>query len=79
MQIKDKTKAQKIRITIENDIDAGIALQHVAEVVSKGRCSKNGTMYCLATLFSDNINVYATEYRKNDCFLVCKETKQREF
>ena len=72
-------KEQKIFITIEDGIDAATAVKHVAEVVSKGRVSKNGTMYCYATLFADLINVYAIDYRKYDCFRVNREKHIRQF
>jgi hypothetical protein len=72
MKILYETKPQKIRVTIEDGIDPATALEHVAEVVSRGRVSKNGTMYCFATVFPDETRVIAVEYRKNDCFLVEK-------
>lgn len=64
---------EKMHITIEDGINSVVALRHVAEVVRGGRVSKNGTMYCYATLFPDDIKVVTKEYRKSDCFEVYSE------
>ena len=64
--------SEKIHITIEDGINPVVALERVAEVVRDGRVSKNGTMYCYATQFSDDIMVATAEYRKSDCFRVYK-------
>ncbi len=65
--------SEKIHITIDDGINPEVALRHVAEVVSKGRVGKNGTMYCYVTLFPDDIRVVTKEYRKSDCFAVYSE------
>lgn len=72
----DTPKPQKMRITIENEIDPVVALERVKAVVSKGRISKNGTLYCYATEFADGITVVVSDYRKSDCFLVYKKEGQ---
>lgn len=63
----------KIHITIEDDIEPAVALDHVRSVVKHGRISKNDTMYCYLTLFPDGTMVQTREYRKSDCFRVCKD------
>lgn len=75
MKTNDTSKPQKMRITIEDGIDPVVALERVKAVVSKGRISKYGTLYCYVTEFADGITVAVSDYRKSDCFLVYKKKK----
>jgi len=65
----------KIIIDIRNDIDPEVALGRVKAVVEGGRVSKNNTLYCYSTVWSDDIVVAVRDHRKNDCFLVYKKGK----
>ncbi len=62
----------KIIIDIRDNIDYSLAMERVSSVVDKGRISKNKTLYCYHTAWSDGINVSVRDYRKNDCFVVYK-------
>ena len=63
---------QRITIEIRDGIDPVDALQRVRQVINEGRVSKNGTMYCYGTTFTDGIKVHTRDYRKTDCFVVYK-------
>lgn len=67
---------EKIHITIEDGINPEIALERVRTVVSRGRISKNGKLYCYVTAFGDGIVVAVADYRKSDCFRVYKDDKK---
>lgn len=75
-------KPKRIHITIYDDIDESTALECVKQVVSMGRISKNNTMFCYASILNTSkygdVAVVARDYRKSDCFLVCKHTKNRQ-
>ena len=65
----------RIHLDIEDGIRPEIALECVKQVVQMGRISKNDTMYCYATTFDTaqgEIEVYANDYRKSDCFKITK-------
>lgn len=66
----------RITIDIRDDIHPYTALELVQEVIKGGRVSDNGKMYCYATIFNTtyygDICVRTREYRKSDCFIVCK-------
>ena len=64
--------SSKIHITVEDGIEPSVALEHVAEVMKRGRISGNGKYYCYVTLFPDETRVMVNEYRKSDCFVVEK-------
>lgn len=70
----------KIEIDIRDGISPEIALEAVRQVVSEGKVSQgeNGKMYySWATTFTinlDKIMVWTRQYRKHDCFMVCKCT-----
>jgi hypothetical protein len=64
---------QRIIIEIRDGIDPVDALQRVRAVINEGRVSKNGTMYCYGTTFTDGTKVHTRDYRKNDCFVVYKQ------
>ena len=68
----------KIHIDIRDDISTVDALDAVSRVISKGRVSKNNTMYCFLTIFSNRIAVSTNEYRKSDCFTVWKYKNQNK-
>lgn len=74
-----ESKAQKIRITIEDGIDPTTALERVKEVIHGGRVSKNETLYCYVTVFNDGIVVSVSDYRKSDCFRIYKTKKNEQF
>lgn len=65
----------RITLDIRDNINPIIALECVKEVIKIGRVSNNGKMYSYATTFITKygeIGVYTREYRKSDCFLICK-------
>ena len=64
---------QKIHITIEDGINPVMALEKIKCVVSNGKISKHGKLYCYVTEFADGIVVKVADYRKGDCFLVSKK------
>jgi hypothetical protein len=65
----------KIYIDIRDDIVLEDAIRRVAHVIGEGRVSKNNTMYCFLTTWTDGIAVSTREHRKNDCFVVWKHEK----
>lgn len=65
----------KIYIDIRDDIDPEDAVRKVAHVISEGKVSKDNTVYCYLTTWSDGIAVSTREYGKNDCFIVWKHGK----
>lgn len=68
----------RIHIDIRDDVDPVVALECVRSVVAMGRVSKNGTMYCYGTSFMTEdglVWVYTRDYRKSDCFYVCKDKR----
>lgn len=65
----------KIIIDIRDNIDYKIAIERIQHVISEGRVSKNNTLYCYHTRWKDGICVSVRDYRKNDCFVVYKESK----
>ena len=50
-----------------------MALEKIKCVVSNGKISKHGKLYCYVTEFADGIVVKVADYRKGDCFLVSKK------
>ena len=62
----------KLYIDIRDNINPEDAIRRVAHVVGNGKISKNNTMYCFLTTWTDGIAVSTREYRKNDCFIVWK-------
>ena len=70
----------KIEIDIRDNIDEVTAVKCVLEVVKQGRISKNGKMFCYATVLDTKygeVAVVARDYRKNDCFMVCKHNPKQ--
>ena len=70
-------KSERIIITIKDNIDPEIALNHVATVIKQGKVSKvkDKTQYCFHSVFTDNISVTA-RYKYNinaDSFIVHRE------
>ena len=65
----------KFIIEVRDGIDPNEALDRVGHVISEGRVSKNNTLFCYHTSWSDGINVTTRDYRKNDCFVVYKNQK----
>lgn len=68
----------RIIVDIRDDIAPVVALECVRIVVSMGRISKNATMYCYDTSFNTPegvILVLTRDYRKSDCFIVCKDKR----
>jgi hypothetical protein len=70
--------SEKIHITIEDGIEPAVALDHVRSVVKHGRISKYNTLYCYLTLFPDGTMVQTNDYRKSDCFVVCKDRRRNK-
>lgn len=72
----------RICIDIKDGIDEINALECVKQVVSMGRISKNNTMFCYASVLSTSkygdVAVFARDYRKSDCFLVCKHEENQQ-
>lgn len=73
-----KESSTKIEIDIRDNITPSTALNVVRNVVEMGKISigeKGKKYYCWATSFTTeegDMMVYTRQYRKNDCFLVCK-------
>jgi len=63
----------KIHIDIRDDIDPEVAVRRVANVISDDRISRNNTLYCYLTTWTDGICVSVRDYRKSDCFVVWKD------
>lgn len=66
---------KKIHITVYDDIPLERAVDYVHDVVSRGRISNNGKMFCYLTLIhnketNQHICVQTMDYRKSDCFKV---------
>lgn len=64
---------RKITIDIRDNIDELTAVERVRDVISKGRISKNNTLYCYETVWEDGVCVHVRDYRKSDCFVVYKK------
>lgn len=64
----------RIHISIKDNIDPETAVRRVAHVISGGRKSKYGKLYCYLTTWSDGIAIQVRDYRKSDCFVVFKST-----
>lgn len=75
-------KPKRIHITIYDDIDESTALECVKQVVSMGRISKNNTMFCYASVLETSkygdVAVFTRDYRKSDCFFVCKHEENQQ-
>lgn len=71
-----------MKIDIRDEISETIALELVLDVVRKGRISKgeHGKIYyCWVSFLRVNeieYAVYVRQYRKSDCFVVCKYRRQ---
>ena len=71
----------KMHIDVRDGISYVTALECVRKVVDMGRVSKNGTMFCYGTSFLTEeglIWVFTRDYRKSDCFCVCKNKNEHE-
>ena len=77
-EVKMYYDMSKIHITVEEGIEPSVALEHVAEVMKRGRISGNGKYYCYVTDFTDGVRVRVNEYRKSDCFVVEKYKNKTE-
>ena len=66
----------KIIIDVRDDVDLEVAIERVKHVISEGRVSKNNTLFCFITTWSDGIRVHTRDYRKNDCFVVTKDKRE---
>lgn len=68
-----------MKIDIRDNIPDELALRLVLKVVQQGKVSKgenNKDYYCWITVFEvDGIEyiVHTRQYRKQDCFIVCKK------
>lgn len=65
----------RIIVDIRDSISPSTALLLVERVVTEGRISNDGKIYCYATSFrvgKDEIMVAIRPYRKNNCFVVYK-------
>jgi len=67
----------RIIIDVRDDIDPAVALLHVGNVIHQGKISKDNTQYCWLTTFYDGTQVITRDYRKSDCFVVCKDKSKK--
>lgn len=67
-------KTRRITITVDDEVNDFGAIRRCMEVVDKGYLSKNGTAYCLCTVFNSGVVVLADKTRTgNLSFKVYKE------
>jgi hypothetical protein len=67
----------RIIIDVRDDIDPGVALLRVGNVIHQGKISKDNTEYCWLTTFHDGTQVITRDNRKSNCFVVCKDKSRQ--
>ena len=66
-------KKKSVTIQVRDGVDLEEAVRRVAHVISQGRVSNDGKLFCYLTSWKDGINVSVRPYRKSDCFVVWKD------